>query len=49
MIVHFDPKAEELRHLQVGPLGPHVESFAALLSRQGYCPENGWQKIRLVA
>ena len=36
MMVHFDPKAEELRHLQVGPLGPHVESFAALLSRQGY-------------
>jgi hypothetical protein len=36
MIVHFDPKAEELRHLQVGPLGPHVKSFAALLSRQGY-------------
>ena len=36
MIVHFDPKAEELRHLQVGPLGPHIESFAALPSRQGY-------------
>lgn len=35
MRVHFDPKAEELRHLQIGPLGPHVESFAALLSRQG--------------
>ncbi len=49
MMVHFDPKAEELRHLQVGPLGPHVESFAALLSRQGYCPENGWQKLGLVA
>ena len=49
MMVHFDPKAEELGHLQVGPLGPHVESFAALLLRQGYCPENGWQKIRLVA
>ena len=36
MMVHFDPKGEELRHLQVDPLGPHVENFAALLSRQGY-------------
>jgi len=35
MMVRFDPKAEELRHLRVGPLGPHVESFAALLSRLG--------------
>jgi site-specific recombinase XerD len=49
MMVHFDPKAEELLRLQDGPLGPHVESFAALLSRQGYCRNNGWQKIRLVA
>jgi len=49
MKVHFDPKAEELRRLQVGPLGPHVESFATLLSHQGYCRDNGWQKIRLVA
>ena len=49
MIVHFDPKTEELRRLQVGPLGPHIERFAALLSRQGYCHSNGWQKIRLVA
>lgn len=49
MIVRFDPKLEELRHLHVGPLGPHVESFAALLSRQGYCRDNGWQKIRLAA
>ncbi len=49
MKVHFDPKAEELHRLQIGPLGPHVESFAALLTRQGYCRDNGWQKIRLVA
>ena len=49
MIVRFDLNPEELRHLQVGPLGPHVESFAALLSRQGYCRNNGWQKIRLAA
>jgi integrase/recombinase XerD len=49
MKVHFDPKVEELRRLQAGPLGPHIESFAVLLSRQGYCRDNGWQKIRLVA
>jgi len=49
MRVHFDPKAEELRYLQAGPLRPLVESFAALLSRQGSRPANGWQKIRLVA
>lgn len=49
MMIHFDPKAEELCCLQVGPLGPYIESFAALISRQGYCRKNGRQKIRLVA
>lgn len=49
MMIHFDPKAEELCRLQIGPLGPHIESFATLISRQGYCRNNGWQKIRLVA
>jgi site-specific recombinase XerD len=49
MIVRFAPKPEELHRLRVGPLGPHIESFAALLSRHGYCRVNGWQKIKLVA
>jgi site-specific recombinase XerD len=38
-----------LQRLQVGPIGPHLRSFAALVSQQGYCNMNGWLKIRLVA
>jgi site-specific recombinase XerD len=49
MIVRFDPQPEELLSLHIGPLGPHIESFAALVSHQGYCRQNGWQKVRLVA
>ena len=49
MIVRFEPKPEELHDFHLGPLGPHVEGFAALLSRQGYSRENGWRKIRFVA
>src|SRR6266446_1676420 len=49
MIVLFDPQPEELRSLHIGPLAPHIESFASLLSEQGYCRDNGWQKIKLVA
>jgi site-specific recombinase XerD len=49
MIVRFDPQPEELRSLRIGPLGPHIESFASLLSQQGYCRANGCQKIKLVA
>lgn len=49
MIVRFDPQPDELRSLHIGPLAPHLESFAALLSAHGYCSPNGWQKIRLVA
>ena len=36
MIIRFDPEPEELHCLRVGPLGPHVESFATLLCQQGY-------------
>lgn len=49
MIVRFDPNPEELHRLRSSPLGPHIGSFAGLLSRLGYCPNNGWQKVRLVA
>jgi len=49
MIVRFDPQPEELCSLHNGPLAPHIESFAVLLSQQGYCRANGWQKIKLVA
>jgi len=49
MITRFNPQAEDLQRLQVGPIGPHLQSFAALVSQQGYCNVNGWLKIRLVA
>jgi site-specific recombinase XerD len=49
MIVRFDPQPEELRSLHIGPLAQHIESFASLLSEQGYCRDNGWRKIKLVA
>lgn len=49
MNARFNPQAEDLQRLQVGPIGPHLQSFAALVSQQGYCNVNGWLKIRLVA
>jgi len=49
MIVRFDPRPEDLQRLQVGPIGPHLPSFATLVSKQGYCNVTGWLKIRLVA
>jgi site-specific recombinase XerD len=49
MIVHFEPQPDRLRRCIAGPLGPHIESFATLLSRQGYRPAVGWRKIWLVA
>jgi len=47
MIVRFDPLPEDLQAVRVGPLGPHIDRFAALISQQGYCRPNGWQKIGL--
>lgn len=49
MNARFNPQAEDLQCLQVGPIGPHLQSFAALVSHQGYCNMNGWLKMRLVA
>ena len=49
MNARFNPQAEDLQHLQVGPIGPHLQSFAALVTQQGYCNMNGWLKIWLVA
>jgi hypothetical protein len=31
LIVRFSPRAEDLQRLQVGPIGPHLQSFAALV------------------
>jgi site-specific recombinase XerD len=49
MIESFSPQPQDLLPLRSGSLGPHLESFAALLARQGYCQRHGWRKVRLVA
>src|SRR3989442_225830 len=49
MTDRFNPESGDLQPLQVGPLAPHLAGFAALIRAQGYCKENGWMKIRLVA
>jgi integrase/recombinase XerD len=49
MLVSFEPRPERLHRFLIGPLGPHIESFAALLSQRGYRPDVGWRKIWLVA
>jgi site-specific recombinase XerD len=49
MLVCFEPQPERLRRFFVGPLGPHIESFATVLSQKGYRPAVGWRKIWLVA
>ena len=49
MTDRFCPRPEDLQGKRVGPLAPHTESFAALISQQGYCRTNGWQKVELVA
>ena len=49
MIVRFSPRPEDLQRLQVGPIGPHLQSFATLVAQQGYCSVTGWLQVRLVA
>src|SRR5271157_4569051 len=48
MLVRFEPKSEKLRRFLIGPLGPHIEGFATLLSQQGYSPAIGRRKIWLL-
>jgi len=45
----FRPHPKTLQPMQSGPLGAHLNSFAALLVQQGYCSVTGWNKLRLVA
>ncbi len=49
MNARYCPRPEDLQRLQVGPLGPHLQSFAALIAQQGYCSAAGGLKVRLVA
>jgi site-specific recombinase XerD len=49
MLIRFEPSPERLQRFRVGPLGPHIDGFAKLLTQQGYRPAVGWRKIYLVA
>jgi site-specific recombinase XerD len=49
MIDRFFSRGVTLGHLRRGPLGFHIDGFAALLSCQGYARHTGRLKIRLVA
>jgi hypothetical protein len=49
MIDFFRPQPQELACLRSRPLGPHLESFAALLMQQGYCRLYGRRILRLAA
>jgi site-specific recombinase XerD len=46
---HFQLSPGELAPFRSGPLGPHIDRWAGLLSEQGYSKRVGKQKIRLVA
>jgi site-specific recombinase XerD len=47
MIDFFRPQPQQLACLRSRPLGPHLESFAALLTQQGYCRQYGQRILRL--
>ena len=49
MIEQFYSPGISLHHLRRGPLGPHIDGFAGLLSHQGYATQTARAKIRLVA
>ena len=49
MLARFEPPPERLQRFLVGPLGPHIRSFADVITQQGYRPAVGWRKIYLVA
>ena len=48
MIDRFKLSPAGLKRFRCGPLGPHFDRFAHLLSEQGYSSQVGMQKIRLV-
>ena len=49
MINHFQLRPAAVGRFRSGPLGPHINRLASLLSEQGYSNQVGMQKIRLVA
>jgi site-specific recombinase XerD len=49
MMEHFYSANDDQLPLRSGPLAPHLDSFAARLSEQGYSKYYGRQKIEMVA
>lgn len=49
MVGDFFSQRQSWQDLYAGPLGPHVDGFAALLSQDGYSRPYGRAKLRLVA
>ncbi len=49
MIDRFHLNPAELDRFRSGPLGPHLDRFASLLSEQGYSRQAGMQKMGLAA
>jgi len=49
MIIRFRPQPQELQGLEVGPIGPHIRSFADWIAKQNYSCGTGWVKLRLAA
>jgi site-specific recombinase XerD len=48
MIDYFYPRQADQLRLRNGPLGPHIDKFAAILSEQGYAGLSARRKLRLV-
>ncbi len=38
---------KNLRHLHEGPLGGHLDLFAARLLKEGHCQQSGWRNLRV--
>ena len=38
---------KNLRHLHKGPLGGHLDLFAARLLKEGHCQQSGWRNLRV--
>ena len=49
MIDFVCPPPQKLDSLRSGSLEPHLQGFAALLARQGFCQIYSWRKLRLAA
>lgn len=49
MIEAFYSAGGDVSHFRCGPLKPHIDDFAAELSRLGYTPQTARRKIRLMA